>query len=230
MSFKTTTGSITTTTAPTNAVVHGLNGDPCVFVQVIGTYTSATAGIEGSNDGGTTYWAIPAFRSDSGLTDFGLVSLSAANRAWYVKGAGALTHIRVRASAITVSGSNAMAVTITQGPGDIPNFNIESGLQYTTTSGRLTTTLAAGTTGANVVLVTGQGVLHRKIVTTAGTAALAVYDNATTNSGTILSIGTATDAVAVTEINAPFVNGLTARQAGVTAACTFVYSLLPNVS
>lgn len=85
--------------------------------------------------------------------------------------------------------------------------------------------LAAGTGTTPVVIKASAGYLKSFVVTTTATAALSFYDNATTNSGTVLYT-TASNIAAGTIIvlDMPFANGLTVSQASGSMGATIAYS------
>lgn len=85
--------------------------------------------------------------------------------------------------------------------------------------------LAAGTGTTPVVIKASAGYLKSFVVTTTASAALSFYDNATTNSGTVLYT-TASNIAAGTIIvlDMPFANGLTVSQASGSMAATIAYS------
>lgn len=211
-------GTITTSTG---TVVLGLGGEAVAVVYLSGTYTGLSGVFEGSIDG-TNYFTVQAYDVGTGKQLTGATSLSAANKAVFIFVTG-LTHLRFRATALS---TGSVLVTIVNSQSTPPVDPVNT-IQYTTSAGTTATGLAAGSGNANVVIYVGTGILHRLIVTTAGTASLILYDNATTNSGTILYSSAATYALGtVTEINVPFANGITARQASGTAAVTVVYTPL----
>ena len=91
-------------------------------------------------------------------------------------------------------------------------------------AGTTATAIAAGTT-TDTIIKGAPGRLCRILVTTAGTAALNVFDNASGHTGTI--IGTvAASAVAGTLIEAqmPAANGITVQGAASTPAVTICFS------
>lgn len=76
--------------------------------------------------------------------------------------------------------------------------------------GGLATGTQAANTAANTVIKGSRGILCTAVVTTTGTAALSIYDNASTNSGTILLTIPASAAVgSVYSVNMPAANGIT---------------------
>lgn len=88
-----------------------------------------------------------------------------------------------------------------------------------------TTAVVSASGGVNTVKA-GAGRLLKIIVTVATTvAACTVYDNATTNSGTVLAvIPAATAAGTVYDINLPAVNGITVNGGASAGSLTIGYS------
>lgn len=93
-----------------------------------------------------------------------------------------------------------------------------------TTDGDATATVAA-TVSTDTVIKTGSGTLGRILVTsTNGAAAINIYDNATTHSGTIIGVVAASAAVGtVYTLGMPFENGLTVGGAATNGAITISY-------
>ena len=85
--------------------------------------------------------------------------------------------------------------------------------------------LAAGTGTTPVTIKASAGYLKSFVVTTTASAACSLYDNATTNSGTILYT-TASNIAAgtIVVLDMPFANGLTISQASGSMAATIAYS------
>lgn len=86
-----------------------------------------------------------------------------------------------------------------------------------------TTTFAIGSgTSSNTVVEATPGRIFSVLITSTNTAALVCYDNATTNSGTIVVSIAASAAVGIYPFNIPLANGLTcagnANAPGVTIA------------
>lgn len=211
-----------TVTTPTSAVILPLLGENQASVLVYGTYTGVTFSFQGSIDG-VHYAPIQALRADTWQTETGNLTMpSSQSRLWYIV-CGPITHLKVLASAYS---TGTMNVVMNNSPGTVPVVP-GTALQLVTTSGKQTGTAAAGTTGANEVIFAAPCILHRLIVTTAGTASLILYDNATTNSGTILYASPATYSLGtVTEINVPAAAGVTARKQSGSAAVTAVVTPL----
>ncbi len=82
-------------------------------------------------------------------------------------------------------------------------------LQIMSLGGNGTTAVAAGT-AANTVIKAASGYLARVLVTTAGTSVVLIYDNATTNSGTVIGVIPANSpAGSLLEFHMPAANGIT---------------------
>jgi hypothetical protein len=83
------------------------------------------------------------------------------------------------------------------------------GQQLVTVGGQTTTAVAAGTSANTVIKSTG-GRLCRVLVTATGTNAMSIYDNSTTNSGTIIGALPASPAVgSVYDFQMPAASGIT---------------------
>jgi hypothetical protein len=212
-----------TISTSTGTVAMGTQGESVLVLTVNGTHAGFTIIVEGSLDG-TLWFPANAINAKNNTPVYGSHALATnATRTYYVV-TGLYNQIRVRASARS---SGSLAVQMVQGAGVL--LSDIMGLKYLNRNvGKQTAFVAAGTTGANSVLVsTGPGILHKFSVTTAGaTAGIIVYDNATTNSGTILYASAATHALGTYDINMRFENGVTVRKASTTAAGCFTYTLL----
>jgi hypothetical protein len=87
-----------------------------------------------------------------------------------------------------------------------------------------TTAIAAGVATDTVIKATA-GRLGKVIVTTTGTAALLIYDNATGHTGTVIGALPASPAVgAVYDFNMPAANGITVLGAAANPAVTISFS------
>lgn len=220
MTIKTKSGTLTTT----GNVALGLTGDSIVFVSVSGTYSGVTCVLEGTHDG--IYWfPVSALHCKTSLPEVGTLTLIAnASRAWFVLGS-LFNQVRLRVTAIS---SGTLNVSLSQIPGLSPNLDGLTQRFFGPNVGKTTAQLPAGSGAANVVVVASPCILHTILVTTAGsTAGLILYDNATTNSGNILYTSPATYALGTqTQLNMVCANGITARQAATTAACSINYTPL----
>lgn len=217
------TQSSTISTATGTAVLP-LTGENATVALIYGTYTGFTCVFEASQDG-TLYFPVFAIRSDSQTIEDGTLSPpNSSTRSWILPN-GIWSKLRLRATALSTGTVN---VVFTSGPGTFPLALPNTPRYFASNVGNATIGLAAGSGAANVVLVaSGPGILHSVQVTTAGaTAGLILYDNATTNSGVQLYQSAATYALGTqTLLNVVFQNGITARQASTTAACTLSYRL-----
>lgn len=92
------------------------------------------------------------------------------------------------------------------------------------TAGTNATPITAGTTGDTVIKAT-PGRLCRLLVVTAGSNAMAVYDNNTTHSGTVIAT-VAASAVAgtIVEAQAPALSGITVQGNASNPAVTVIWS------
>jgi len=215
----------TGTLSAAGSVVLALSGNPVVFVGVSGTYGTAVCTIEGSVDG-TNYFSVPVAKADSGFAREGSQSLVDNSTNGFYVSAAAYSHVRFRLTAIA---SGTVAVQLINDGVQLPlkAFNTYQELALNVAKNK--TAVAAGSGAADVVVVaSGPGVLNRVIVTTAGTAVLALYDHPSATSGAkLLWASAATYALGtVTELNIPFELGLVALQANGSAAVTVGYTLL----
>lgn len=95
-----TTGTITNATQTTPIVATGLAGYDNVLVTISGTYGTATATFQGSDDGGTTWYnTTVATRTDSPVIEGGYTSLTNITRAWNINIQG-FDSFRVNPSAV----------------------------------------------------------------------------------------------------------------------------------
>ncbi len=94
----------------------------------------------------------------------------------------------------------------------------------TANDGTNTTAIAAATV-ANTVIKAGSGRLARVLVTAVGTVNTLIYDNATTNSGTVIGIVKSTAAVGdIIELRIPAQSGITVGGSANNAGVTVVWS------
>lgn len=128
----------------------------------------------------------------------------------------------------TVTAGNAVKTdgsAVTQPVSGTVTVNAGTGTMLVTSSGTTTTAVSAGTMG-NTVIKASAGRLCRVLVTsTAGAATTAFYDNATTNSGTIIGIfPAATAAGTIGDFEMPAVNGITLAGAATNPAMTISFT------
>lgn len=95
-----TTGTFTNATQTTSVTASNLDGYANVLISINGTYGTATAVFEGSDDAGTTWYPISeADRTDSNVIESGYTSLTNTNRAWQISIPG-FDAIRARSTAV----------------------------------------------------------------------------------------------------------------------------------
>lgn len=97
------------------------------------------------------------------------------------------------------------------------------GSAYVTDGGSTATAIAAGVVG-NTVIKAAAGRLCRILATTVGTAAsVLIYDNATTNTGTVIGALPANTPIGTYVFQTPAVNGITVAGAAANPAMTVAY-------
>lgn len=113
------------------------------------------------------------------------------------------------AGAITpVAGVQVPAVVSVDGNGN--TFTIGAGGSVHTSVGGTATVAVAAATVANTVVKASAGRLCRILITATGTNPLQVFDNATTNTGTVIGAFAASPAVGmVVDFQMPAANGIT---------------------
>ncbi len=99
------TGTFTNATQTNSVVAAGLDGYANVLISINGTYTSATAVFEGSDDSGTTWYSVQAARDDSPVIENGYTTLTTTNRTWQINNPG-FDSIRVRSTAVATGTVN----------------------------------------------------------------------------------------------------------------------------
>lgn len=91
-------------------------------------------------------------------------------------------------------------------------------------AGTTTTAIAAGTTG-DTIIKSSAGRLCRVLVNSTGTAAVSIFDNATTHTGTIIGAVPSGAALGtLIECDAPAVNGIVVQGAAGNPALTVIWS------
>lgn len=98
----------------------------------------------------------------------------------------------------------------------------QAGAMHVASGGRLTTAIAAGTS-ANTVVKASAGKICRIIVTATGTNPLQIFDNASTNSGTIIAALPASPAIGMYDFQMPAANGITVAGSASNPAVTIGY-------
>lgn len=123
-----TTGTFTNATQTTSVTTSGsLDGYESATISINGTFNTATAVFEGSDDGGTTWYSLQAARTDSATVENGYTGLTNTNRMWTLQLTG-LDTVRVRSTAVT-SGTVNVRISISSAPtGDASVTSIGSAL------------------------------------------------------------------------------------------------------
>lgn len=109
-----TTGTFTNGTQTTSITAASLAGYQAATISINGTYGTATAVFEGSDDGGTTWYSLQASRTDSATIETGYTSLTNVTRMWTVEITG-LDSFRVRSTAVA-SGTANIRISISASP------------------------------------------------------------------------------------------------------------------
>lgn len=112
------TGTFTNATQTTNISTAGsfgsIDGYDTITLSINGTYGTATAVFEGSDDGGTTWYSIQGARSDSAVVETGYTSLTNTNRVWFISTQG-FDAVRVRSTAVA-SGTANIRMSVSSSP------------------------------------------------------------------------------------------------------------------
>lgn len=102
---------------------------------------------------------------------------------------------------------------------------IGSASGWPVTDGGTTTVAIANANAANTVVKASAGRLCRVLITTTNTAAVSIYDNATTNTGTIIGAVPASAAVGTSfTFQTPAANGITVGGAATNPAMTVSFT------
>lgn len=141
------TGTITNATQTTPVVATGLAGYDNVLISIHGTYGTATATFQGSDDGGVTFYNLVATRTDTAVIEAGFTSLTNVTRAWNVNIQG-FDNVQVLPSAVA---SGTVNVRISPEAAPTPN-----GVTVTANGGtNLNTSALALESGGNLATIAG---------------------------------------------------------------------------
>lgn len=99
------TGTFTNATQTTSVTNNNLDGYGNTLISINGTYGTATAIFEGSDDGGTTWYTVSAARDDTNVIETGYTSLTNISRSWQINNSG-FDSIRVRSTAVASGTAN----------------------------------------------------------------------------------------------------------------------------
>lgn len=228
--------AFTTTTAQVLATTDCLNMRS-VSVHIVTQGGSSTVVFQGSND--NTNWASIALNNTSNPgTNAAAIQTTAA--ATIFKGNVSCRYFRLNVTGI-VSGTTAGTVAFfaqplteigsaltanaaQQGTWTVQPGNTANTTPWNVTTGG-TTTASVPANAANVVVKASAGRLFRVLVTTTGANPMLIYDNATTNSGTIIGALPASPAVGtIYDFEMPAANGITIAGSATNPAVTVSYS------
>lgn len=109
-----TTGTFTNATQTTSVTTNNFDGYSTIIVSINGTYGTASAAFEISDDGGTTWYSVNAARSDGSAIETGYTALTNTNRMWTLSVSGA-DEFRVRSTAVA-SGTVNVRVSVESMP------------------------------------------------------------------------------------------------------------------
>lgn len=107
-------GTFTNATQTTSVTATGCDGYSNFLISINGTYGTATAVFEGSDDGGTTWYPIQASRDDTPVIETGYTGLTNQSRTWQINNPG-LDSLRVRSTAVA-SGTANIRISISAAP------------------------------------------------------------------------------------------------------------------
>lgn len=93
------TGTFTNATQTTSVTASNLDGYGNTLISINGTYGTATAIFEGSDDSGTTWYTVQAARDNSNVIETGYTSLTNTSQTWQINNPG-FDSLRVRSTAV----------------------------------------------------------------------------------------------------------------------------------
>lgn len=144
---------------------------------------------------------------------------------WQIGVAG-YQQFRAKLSTVVAGSGTALITAIVSSTPDVSNVIV--GVDTTTLPipvSQATGYTAVATGVGNTVIKNSPGGLVKLVVTVAGSAASSIYDNASTNSGTVLfTFPTTTTAGQVFDVQIPLTNGATAAGASGSAGFIATYS------
>lgn len=138
-----TTGTFTNATQTTSVTANNGDGYGTALVSINGTYGTATAVFEVSDDNGTTWYPAIATRSDNTASETGYTTLTNTNRQWQIA-LGGNDSVRVRSTAVA-SGTVNVRISVVAQPNAV---TVNGSVNATLPSG--TTTIVTQATAANL--------------------------------------------------------------------------------
>lgn len=125
-----TTGTFTNATQTGNVTTPSVDGYATAIISIHGTYNTATATFQASDDGGATFYPLACNRIDnSNAPELGYTGLTNTNRAWLCNTTG-FDEVQVLSSAVT---SGTVSVRISQS-----SASIQAPAQQSTVAGQRT--------------------------------------------------------------------------------------------
>jgi hypothetical protein len=183
-----------------------LDGYGNVLISINGTYGTATAVFEGSDDGGTTWYGISeADRTDSNIIESGYTTLTNTNRAWQISNPG-WDSIRVRSTAVA-SGTVNVRISPSAAPTAAGN-SVSIGAALPAGANSIGTVAIAA---AQTIAVTNAGTFVTQPTIQTGTNSIGKITDITasvTPGTAAANLGKAEDAAAVSGDTGVFVLGV----------------------
>lgn len=173
------TGTFTNATQTTSVTATGLDGYGNLLVSINGTYATASAVFEGSDDGGTTWYPCDASLTQGNAIQSGYTSLTNTNQTWQINVPG-YDSFRVRSTAVATGTVNVrISPSAALGSDGATVTNLSSYYQPTPSTATwvaataLNTALAVPCLGAGTVTLTS---VETGTTTTAGALTFEVFD------------------------------------------------------
>jgi len=136
------TGTFTNATQTTSITSTSQDGYGTALISITGTYGTASAAFELSDDGGTTWSALSIARADGSGSETGYTGLTNLTRAWIIPVAG-IDLIRVRSTAVASGTVNVRISSTSVQTSPIPTIIAQIGGNASGTTGAVVGTLAA---------------------------------------------------------------------------------------
>lgn len=173
------TGTFTNATQTTSVTANNLDGYGNLLVSINGTYGTASAVFEGSDDGGTTWYPCDASLTQGNAIQSGYTGLTNISQTWQVNVPG-YDSFRVRSTAVASGTANIrISPSAALGADGATVTSLSSYYQPTPTSSTFTTATALNSslsipcTGAGTVTLT---TVETGTTTTAGALTFEVFD------------------------------------------------------
>lgn len=93
------TGTFTNATQTTSVTANNLDGYGNTLISINGTYGTATAIFEGSDDSGTTWYTVQAARDNTNVIETGYTGLTNISQTWQINNPG-FDSLRIRSTAV----------------------------------------------------------------------------------------------------------------------------------